>query len=793
MTAEISISQHCYYHLLLFFRVVVNLLIISKNNDYHIHIGHLNITMSLLNSTLLVALVLMIQTTCCYSTNLHIFTIPQFEVDFVIDTSVTYASTPSHQLDISTKLKAATTSYLFDYFNAFLEENYNVDLALLPPVEGIHLEVNLHTAANNNRRHNRRLGNVSNNQRAYFKAEIKGSIFFTYVTIASSFTIDQSEVSNLAYAAFEGNVELIEYMSKIQSILTGVVSMNVNYKQPTNSASDTYSTLSVALLTVFILCSTVGIAGLVFREVQLRKYSRRRGKSGLLGELQEYSDSYDGNNGSVTGNNSSYLSFDSESVQFIPIPARFDEVSDGRKSTKKVQKKVQNMDVTPLRYVNPASPFELLYGAAFSHDDKDKVLSAHGMKIKKRFNKMRKQQKKGRQLKPLNTITEIEEEDPREEPNESFFPQIVSSISSYISDKMDSLASKHKNDDYRGFPRHDKTPYAMFSPVGGDEVNEAFKDELPLSPDFRIQHLRSIDYDDDSSSSHSSDSSVAEPIDEEPDIELFLDELEDLIAAKSRQYDERKKIYEEEAERKRQNLLLRLQMKARIEEQQDEKMPITDSDVSMFAEVETVELESIDNNVSLLEETRSQEDLAANDLIRLEVVKEASHQQNNTENDLMLIEEAEDFIPEHNDVPAPTDDIIENNLTPVKDIQVEESLHQLSETKSTGDAESLPQENVIELEEIKDSSPPLTQTKSNNDDTETPLSNSFDSVKENTFDNTIDEIDAKPNMSTSPRDVKSFHVETEKDTDPLQKMYISRMDSVSSNVSTFLHEEEEGD
>ncbi len=399
-----------------------------------------------------------------------------------------------------------------------------------------------------------------------------------------------------------------EYLSRIENILEGIVSLDVNsnptFKSSTKKSGGEGEVKSSPIGTVFVTLVAIStlfmLFGLSYREYQIRKYGGRRSWDGhsLLGEFDHSSDSYDGNDINCTNTNDcvSFAPYTNDSIEFIPVPARIDEVTDGRKGA---------TDITPRRYVSPSSPFELLYGAAFSHRDKEKVLSAHrgvtrGMKYKR---KTKKYHKKGRQLKPLNTITEIEEE---EFHNESFFPQLISSISSYISDKIDSITPKNKDGFmiYRDFPEHDGLPCVMLSSTNYIDKS------LPQPPQSAFQTQQSL-LDNENLFYNSSDSDLRVNDDENSEADSFLDKLENLVAAKSRQYEERKKMYEELAERKKINLEQRLNAKAMKGKQVVSQQVTDDNDESEngddlllldtsseYFEHETIEQVDIDDGIS---------------------------------------------------------------------------------------------------------------------------------------------------------------------------------------------------
>jgi len=275
-----------------------------------------------------------------------------------------------------------------------------------------------------------------------------------------------------------------------------------------------------------------------------------------------------------------YEKYDEEDgIQFIPVPAKFDK----RLMDKRTKAVTQN--VTPRRYVKAASPFEILYGAAFSHCDQEKVARAHGHVTKKRGKSIKVSGQKIRRnepLTPMNTISEANEEEVLKSApssaSEAFFPQIMSSISSFMEKRAPSPVnvSMHSNTSdvdeeeepmnmkkeefvvYRDFPRHDGTPCVMFTPVQDVEWSE--DGPLALSPEGKKVLMNDTSTDTDIDLAHPSPYESPTPK-QEDQIDNFVDKLENLIAARSRQYEQRKQHDLESAERKKARTLERRRKK----------------------------------------------------------------------------------------------------------------------------------------------------------------------------------------------------------------------------------------
>ncbi len=527
------------------------------------------------------------------------FNIPAFQVNLTVDISpdpTSDFSSPSQLplLDVSTtsKLKSATVSYLFDYIESILEEEYDMGDRdkFVSPLDAIDLEVSVHAKNRgaeiegiDNDDYNYEHNHNDNDGRKtmLLVAEMAGETTFTTTTISPDYIVTQEKINVMSITAFLGSMAMNDYKARIQSILPEVLSVRVESRSKLSSFDSTKNegdqnsgggggvgALGVFLLLFLFISAALLISVWLYKERQIKRYGRRSRKGHLLMDTELHSDYYEqdgeGSAPYFTGleSDGSCGSLENEPIQFIPIPARFDEVTNGRKSAKPNQQP----DITPRRYVSTTSPFDLLYGAAFSHSEKTKVQLAHGMKPKQKAH--RSKAPKGRQLNPLNTITEVNEE----EPSESFFPQFMSTISSFIASK-DPSAQKSKDDFvvFRDFPRHDGTPCIMFDGFDSQQSSKGCnrqEDDSKTPPKAAFERNCSGDDDgDEEDMSHgSSDSSGCED-DEKENIDCFVDKLENLMAARSRQYEERKKMDRELVERK----------KLRMEQRQREKEMLSGS------------------------------------------------------------------------------------------------------------------------------------------------------------------------------------------------------------------------
>lgn len=459
-----------------------------------------------------------------------------FEVELSFDSSATISS-PSTQLDISTKIKSATSSYLFDFFDSIVSQ-YDHDNQSWSAFEGIELQVSLHTVGEE-------VMMIHDTKQKSLKAEMNGNVSFSRTKLEHGFVLDTNKVAEITHKAFLGKYALDDYLTKVQNILPEVVAVRVQSDAKYEvAASKGGMKAGIIMLTIAMVCSLTLLSIWFYREQQFKNHGRRTRKGHLLMDVDQHSDCYDDDEiGNFTGFQSDQT-FDSEPVQFIPVPARINEVTDGDGRKHATTKQPE---VTPRRYVTPASPFELLYGAAFSHNDRKKVQKA------KRKSTRFFHAPKAKQMKPLNTITEVNEDDGNN--NESFFPQkIMSSITSFISEKMDGSSQKNKEDFvvFRDFPRHDGTPCVMFTPVG--EVDwEANKQNEKAPPSTAFPTKTNIEEDDTDLSYDSTVGSLTNLKDDSNgEVDTFVDKLESLMADRSRQYEERKKFEAElEDEKKR--------------------------------------------------------------------------------------------------------------------------------------------------------------------------------------------------------------------------------------------------
>lgn len=474
----------------------------------------------------------------------NIFDIPPFKVNLTFDSSRSSISSPSTQLDISTKIKSATSSYLFDYFDSIISQ-YDHDQQSWATFEGIELQVSLYTGDDG-------LGiEISDTavKQTLLIAEMHGSVSFSKKKLEHGFTLNKEKVTEMTQRAFMGQYAMDDYSSKVQNILPSVMYVNVqtNYNVIGNEKGG--MGFGIVMLILVTISTFILLSYFCYREYQVKKCGGRTRNGHLLMDMDNHSDCYDEDEiGNFTGFTSEQT-FDSEPVQFIPVPARVNEVTNGNGRRSNTSTKLNER-----RYVTPASPFELLYGAAFSHRDRDKVHRAKKKSRNRFFHAPR-----AKQMKPLNTITEANDED------ESFFPQFMSSITAFISDKMDGQKNKEDFVVFRDFPRHDGTPCVMFTPVHEVDWEARKQQQNEKEPRASILSSQTANHscendDSDLSYDHSS-SSFSNLQDGNKEVDSFVDKLESLMADRSRQYEERKKFEAELEEEKKKHAAEKLRNK----------------------------------------------------------------------------------------------------------------------------------------------------------------------------------------------------------------------------------------
>jgi len=402
---------------------------------------------------------------CKKACALQLFDIPFFTVHIAVEPFLDNASDAYQLLQFSNLLKTATNAHLFAYFESMLDQHGNLDGAA-SALNSIDLDVAVHNEFEGEE----------------IRADMIGQVTFSEARLAvAGFLMNQSVVNDMVNQAFKGTDEKDDFLARLQVLLPDVAGVTVQTKSSeenptvTINGKDTPGIESgTSALVVSMALALIAVVAGTFVYFRKDKHNQKRGH--LLMNVEQYSDysEEDGSgprtfSGELQLDESSYESYDAEDgIQFIPVPARIDETA-----------KIKN--VTQRRFVQPGSPFELLYGAAFSHRDQAKVAKAHGTKQSKPQKSMKvagKRIRKRDPLQPMLPITEVNEEDTKMPTNESFFPQFMSSISFFlkdktsISDREECAEIKDQGLVYRDFPRHDGTPCVMFTALDDVEWKE---------------------------------------------------------------------------------------------------------------------------------------------------------------------------------------------------------------------------------------------------------------------------------------------------------------------------------
>ena len=330
----------------------------------------------------------------------------------------------------------------------------------------------------------------------HFKAIIDGHAKFYYIAIpplvpsgshADNYRINQKDIGNIVRIDCLSD-NLSQYLKHMKDNLSTLSSADVNTntsesgffldRQDSEQGDvDTSESIIVGLLLSLSLLVLVGGLYMYFSHDYHLKGRTTCSEDGhiLLSDIETYSDECDEDRlqrlESETLSEKAVFSDD-----FVAVPARDDEVFLGISK----RKKDLVMGITPRRYVQTASPFDVLYGAAFSHRDQDRVEEAHRPKsVKKSLPSRRRSAEKSKPLRPMLAISEEKEYDKplvSQDPM-CLFPQFMSKFSTFLSaqDNQDDKQEDNRVDEtivYRDFPRHDGTPCVMYTPK--DEVDWNF-------------------------------------------------------------------------------------------------------------------------------------------------------------------------------------------------------------------------------------------------------------------------------------------------------------------------------
>jgi hypothetical protein len=389
----------------------------------------------------------------------QLYSIPSFTIDVTVQPGLERTNSTNQLLDFAEKLKSLAHAHLFEAFTSELYQHGNPN-GENSALDSIELDMAVYDEYNGQE----------------IRGELVGHILFIEERLnnLNNFEASPAVVRSVVKKAF-GKDQLDTFFSRMRILLPNVQGVRVttdvekyteepvvtstvptvvkDNKNSSGGLKGKKSNVIVVPMAVAITTLAVGVFVYVRRDKRLHKSGH------LLMDIDQYSECSDDD--AFFGDlhlldEASYESYDvEEGLQFVPVPAKYDENCDKR--TKATLK-----EVTPKRYVQPDSPFELLYGAAFSHRDAAKVARVHGYKpSKSKYVKIagRKIRKKP-PLKPMQSISEVQEESP----NESSTSQLQ--LDEDILNTKESLTETSDGSIvYRDFERHDATPCMMSETV----------------------------------------------------------------------------------------------------------------------------------------------------------------------------------------------------------------------------------------------------------------------------------------------------------------------------------------
>lgn len=476
----------------------------------------------------------------------YLFTIPSFKARLDLDGSLNSMSLA----EIASNVDVVTSDYLFDYIEKYLiKRGDSTVVGGGGALHSVTIDVTVHEL----------MYDVGSNER-HLKVDIDGHATFRQIKIVSSkgssedeYVINQDKFADMVKSAFLGDTLMQKYQTAVQRNLPKVIISPLETNIPNQQLLDgedefhTHTSYNKGdpVLTVLFSLTLLLLVG-AFYVFFSHEYRNRRDlkfaedNNILLSDVETYSENSDEE--SIENGNSV------APKEIIPVPARDDEICLG------ISKRKQDLvkAIAPRRYVQTASPFDILYGAAFSHNDQEKVEKAHCIRSTSKTRSSKKFScNKFKPLRPMLPISEGKEEEKQSLTGECrvpsktsySFPQFLPSIPNFLSrDNVNEEKSKANNVlVFRDFPRHDGTPCVMFTPK--DELDWNCEQKKSKAASLVSQGKEGDDSFSHSSHSSSVNSSMAAGIDN------FVDKLERLFAVRSRQYQERVNMDKERLER----------------------------------------------------------------------------------------------------------------------------------------------------------------------------------------------------------------------------------------------------
>mmetsp|Transcript_10968 Transcript_10968/g.20047 ORF Transcript_10968/g.20047 Transcript_10968/m.20047 type:complete len:642 (-) Transcript_10968:203-2128(-) len=505
---------------------------------------------------------------------------------------------------IGDELKAINIAFLTDRFGEALAE------AAVEQTEfhSVELEMDLHLIP--------QVKQKSMGNREYIHgivAEFYGQVVFT--RSKGTTTLNREWAQSIAYSAFQGeslNKYAVRHYGSTIYPLSSLVSVNVftdyegidltnqvgntNKERPYGSG-DTKMTSGEIVVAFFVGLLMFVFVGLLYlfasSEYRLRKYERYHKHHEWGPAMNYFPDPQTSNNNMEEGDflfNSEEEKDQVRSLRFMSMmhPTLSENGDDGvvpipvHNISGMNKKRSNNLDgdmPVARRYVEPASPFDVIYGAAFFHEEQPQVREQYSrhtkssqLKKKRPSNKLKHSStKKKKFMRPINPMMSITEEDLTAPPGtlrhnaeerdmsrpSPSFANVVKSFASLLPSR--SFEQKYPEESITF--EHELQDPDLISPRGVDEIPFAFKDfprhdgtPCLIYPDSNNNDEKSGDVVDMTlvveGSSHTVDSDLDESV-TESSLDGFLEKLETLVAAQSRQYQERVKMDKEKELRRK--------------------------------------------------------------------------------------------------------------------------------------------------------------------------------------------------------------------------------------------------
>mmetsp|Transcript_16096 Transcript_16096/g.30408 ORF Transcript_16096/g.30408 Transcript_16096/m.30408 type:complete len:397 (-) Transcript_16096:257-1447(-) len=344
----------------------------------------------------------------------QLYSIPSFTIEVTVQPGIDRTDSENQLQIFADKLKSLAHAHLFEAFTSELYQygNFDVENSALDSIE---LNVAIY--------------DESNGQEII--GELVGHVLFIEQRLQNlnDFEASPAVVRNIVNKAF-GREQLDVFFSRLRLLLPNVQTVHVttdideNTMEPKVNPTVTtvikdgasgQSSRGKGWSNVIAVSMAVAVTTLAVGLFAYFRRGKRLHKSGhLLMDTDQYSkcsedDSFFGDLHLL--DEASYKTYDVKvGLQFVPVPAKYDDNCD--KWTKATLK-----EVTPMTYVQPDSLFQLLYGAAYSHRDAATVARVHGYKQpKSKYWKVAGKKIKKNPLKPMQSISEAQEESPNESP-----------------------------------------------------------------------------------------------------------------------------------------------------------------------------------------------------------------------------------------------------------------------------------------------------------------------------------------------------------------------------------------